>query len=235
MIILDYEKQHHKKIIDACVLALKRGKSVVYPTDTSYGLAVDAGNVMAIKKLYQIKGRNFNKPVHVVVPSLAYAKRIARWNKAAEKLAKKFWPGQLTLVLPIVGAELARPSLISGGQGQPLQKAIHRLSANTGSIGLRMPDNLIAMDLAKHLKLPITATSANVSGRADCYSAAEIIAQFQTQKYKPDIIINAGKLPKRKPSTLVRIFDDVIKVLREGPVSEKQIISLLNTKEYEKY
>jgi len=220
MVILRYKKKYHKQIIALAVKALKKGKAVAYPTDTCYGLAVDAGNVMAIKKLYQIKGRDFNKPVHVVLPSLAYAKRIACWNNAAGRLAKKFWPGALTIVLPV-----------EARRGVPL----HRLTSNTGSLGLRIPKNKIAQDLAKNLGRPITATSANVSGQADCYSADEIIGQFRKQKYKPDIIINAGKLPKRKPSTLVRIFDDVVKILRQGPISEKQIKSLLNTKEYEKY
>ena len=215
MVILDYKKKYHKQIIAAAVKALKQGKAVAYPTDTSYGLAVDAGNIKAIKKLYQIKGRNFNKPVHIVVPSMAYAKTIARWNPAANKLVKKFWPGALTIVLPV-----------EARSGVPL----HRLTSNTGSLGLRIPKNKIAHDLAKYLGRPVTATSANLSGQADCYSADDIIGQFQKQKFKPDIIINAGKLPRRKPSTLVRVVGDEIKILRQGPVSEKQITSLLNTK-----
>ena len=225
MVIIDYQKKLHKQIINACVLALKQGKVIAYPTDTSYGLAVDAGSVRAIKKLYQIKGRNFNKPLHVVVPSLAYAKRIVIWNKAMEKLSHRFWPGALTLIAVLKVS--ARGGSASGGKSKKLKV----LSANTGTIGLRMPKNNIAQDLAKNLGRPITATSANVSGQADCYSAGDIIGQFKNQKYKPDIIINAGKLPKRKPSTLVRVFDDVVKVLRQGPVTEKQILkSLRSTK-----
>lgn len=215
MIILDYSKKNHKQIIHACVAALKLGKAVVYPTDTCYGLAVDASNIKAVKKLYQIKERDFNKPVHVVVPSMANAKEIAQWNPPAIKLAKKFWPGAVTIIL----------SLKSKEQGLKL------LSANTKSIGLRMPKNQIALDLAKSLEKPVTATSANISGKPECYVIADVIAQFENKKYKPDIIINAGKLNKNKPSTLVRAFDDVIKVLREGPVSEKQILmSLRSTK-----
>ena len=71
MVILDYKKTHHQQIINSCVHALRLGKVVAYPTDTSYGLAVDATNIKAIKKLYKIKGRDFKKPVHVVVPSAA--------------------------------------------------------------------------------------------------------------------------------------------------------------------
>lgn len=207
MIVLDYAKKYHSKIISACVHALKQGKVLAYPTDTSYGLAVDAGNISAIKKLYKIKGRNFNKPVHVVMPSIAYAKKIVKWDKAADKLSRKFFPGPLTLIL----------ALKAKGVGY------RRLSANSGWLGIRLPNNDIAMDLAKYLKRPITTTSANVSGKKDCYSANDIISQFQNQKYKPDIIINAGKLPQRKPSTLVKIGHDKIEIIRHGPISKKQI------------
>lgn len=219
MVIIDYQKKLHKQIIDAYVLALKQGKVIAYPTDTSYGLAVDAGSIRAIKKLYQIKGRNFNKPLHIIVPSLAYAKRIVIWNKAMEKLSRRFWPGALTLIAVL----------------KVKNNKLKVLSANTGTIGLRMPKNKIAQDLAKYLGRPITATSANVSGQADCYSAGDIIGQFKNQKYKPDIIINAGKLPKRKPSTLVCVFDDVVKVLRQGPVTEREILNLLRNTKRTKY
>ncbi len=214
MIIIDYTKKHHKKIVDACVLALKKGKVVAYPTDTCYGLAVDASNLKAVERLYQTKGRDFNKPVHIVIPSLAYAKKVAVWNNSALKLSKKFWPGAITLVL-----ELRIKNL-----------EFRMLSGNTGSIGLRMPKNQIALDLAKYLEKPITATSANISAQPDCYRAEDILNQFKDQKYQPDIILNAGRLPKNKPSTLVRVFDDVVKILREGPVSEKQILKEVNSK-----
>ncbi len=243
MIILDYQKKYHKKIIHACVLALKQGKVLAYQTDTSYGLAVDASNISAIKKLYKIKGRNFNKPSSIVVPSVAYAKKIVRWGKIASKLAKRWWPGVLTLVLgqrakgvgasfPVLRIRLggeggSRPQSKTGAQAQPLRQTIKTLSASTGWIGLRMPKNDIALDLAKILKYPITATSANVSGQADCYSADEVIEQFKKQKYRPDIIINAGKLLKRKPSTLVKIEGKDLTILRQGPISEKQIRKLL--------
>jgi L-threonylcarbamoyladenylate synthase len=216
MIIIDYKKKNHKQIITACVHALKQGKVMAYPTDTSYGLAVDATNLKAIKRLYKIKERGFNQPVHVVVPSVTYAKKTAKWNQTAEKLITKFWPGPLTLVL----------ELRSKGQ------ALSVLSAKTDTVGVRYPNNNIALDLAKHFKKPITTTSANpsahLSGGFDSYSADDVIAQFKSKKYRPDIIINAGKLPKRKPSTLVKINNNQIKILREGAISKKQIQKALN-------
>jgi|SRR6266404_6189752 len=207
MVILKYNKQHHKQIIRSAVLALKQGKIVAYPTDTSYGLAADATNTKAVNKLYKIKGRAFNKPVHVVVPSVAYAKKIVRWNKISSALAKKFWPGAVTLVLGLKIKDLK----------------FKKLSAATGFIGLRMSNNKIALDLAKYLGVPITATSANISGFSDSYSAEQIIKQFKNKKHKPDIIISAGKLPKRKPSTIVKVDGERIEILRKGPISKKQV------------
>lgn len=203
MIEIQFRKKNHRPIIRTCISALKKGKAVVYPTDTSYGLAVDATNIRAIRKLYKIKGRKFNKPVHVVAPSVAYAKNFVRWNSTALKLAKKFWPGPLTLVLPVV-------------KGRDL--SLRRLSADTGFLGIRMPNNKIALDLSRALKHPITATSANKSGRPDCYSADDVIKQFETSRHKPDIIINAGRLPRRRPSTVVKLSGHQIEILRQGPV-----------------
>jgi len=214
MVIIHYKKSQHSQIIEGLVLALKQGKILAYPTDTSYGLAADAENFEAIRKLYRIKGRQFNKPIHVVVPSVAYAKKIVKWNKTASNLVEKFWPGALTLVLPLK---------TKGDDGYRL------LSAGNRTIGLRMPNNQIALDLAKYLKRPITATSANLSGKADTYSAKDVLKQFEKKKSQPDIIINFGKLPKRKPSTVVKITPpdplfrkegegSKIEILRQGPV-----------------
>ncbi len=210
MVILDYDKKLHKQIINACVVALKQGKVVVYPTDTCYGLAVDATNIDSIKKLYKVKGRGFNKASSVVVPSVAYAKKIVLWNKTASALVKKFWPGAITLVLKLkVESEKWKV-----------------LSAKTGFLGLRMPKYSIALDLAKKLNKPITATSANLSGMPECYSAKEVLNQFTKEKLKPDIIINAGKLKKQKPSTVAKIVNNRIQILRPGPITQKQITNV---------
>lgn len=211
MLEIHYNPKEHKEIMHACALALKKGKAVVFPTDTCYGLAVDALNVKAVKKLYTIKGRDFKKPVHVIVPSLGYAKKIVKWDKQATKLANKFLPGALTLVAKLKNQK----------------SKIKIVSAGTGYAGIRMPNNKIALDLAKYLKKPITATSANVSGLPECYTAQEIINQFEHTKFKPDILLNVGTLPIRKPSTVVKIDGGNVEVLREGPVSGKQIRKVL--------
>jgi L-threonylcarbamoyladenylate synthase len=215
MIILDYSKKNHDQIIQAVALALKHGKVVAYPTDTSYGLAVDTKNEKAVKKFYKIKERTTKKPVHIVVSSIAEAKKYAAWSKLASKLAKQFWPGKVSLVLPL----------------KFQTKILKKFSAGTNTIGLRIPDNQIAIDIVKKLGRPITATSANpsahLSGGVDSYSAEEVIQQFSKQKFQPDIIINAGKLRKTKPSTMVKInLDGSLEILRVGPVSKALILKV---------
>ena len=215
MQIIEYKKKNHGQIIRACAEALKQGKVVAYPTDTSYGLAADAENITALKRLYRIKERDFKQPVHVVVPSLVYAKKNVVWGKDAQKLATNFWPGALTLVLKIKAKE----------------KYLDLLAAKTGFLGLRLPKNLISQDLAKMLRRPITATSANpslhLSGGYDSYSGTDVVAQFKNKKYRPDIVIDAGRLPKRGPSTVLKLDQQMMQVLRPGPISEKQIIKIL--------
>ena len=217
MIIIDYKKKYHNKIVKAAVAALELGKCVVYPTDTSYGIAVDATNFDAIIRLYRIKERDINKPIHIIAPSLAKAKKIGQWNKQATQLAQKFWPGPLTLVLKI----------------KDKQQTYKLLGAKTGNIGLRMPKNTLALDLAKILGRPITTTSANpsaaASGGHDSYSAKEVLTQFRNKKHQPDIVINAGKLAKRKPSTVVKIDNHELTILRIGPITKKQIQNATNS------
>jgi tRNA threonylcarbamoyl adenosine modification protein (Sua5/YciO/YrdC/YwlC family) len=214
MIILDYTPKKHKEIIAACVHAFREGKVIAYPTDTSYGLGCDITNKKAVLKFYRIKERGFNKPVHVVVPSMAYAKSVSEWNGTATKLVKNFWPGALSIILPRKQHNM-----------ELVNKSLKRFGAGTGTVGLRMPDNRIALDLASSLGEPIPATSANPGGGYDCYKVSDIVEQFKNKKYKPDIIINAGRLPKKKPSTLVKIIENGVEILRQGPVNKKQILN----------
>ncbi len=188
---------------------------MAYPTDTSYGLAVDVRNIKAIKRLYRVKERLSRQPVHVIAPSVNYARKIVQWNKIAHKLSSRFFPGPLTLVLKLK-AKGEKFKILSGG---------------TGFLGIRVPKNKIALDLVKYLKAPITTPSANPpnsKGGYDSYSVADIVKQFANKNCQPDIIINAGKLPKRKPSTMVKIHNGQISILRRGPISETQIKNFIS-------
>lgn len=192
--------------LNQAVKVLKSGGVVVYPTDTAYGLAVDATNAKAVKKLYRLKGRDFKNPVHVIPPTRVSIGAFARISRSAQKLIDHMMPGPLTVVVP----------LKAGGQSWKL------LSAGTGTIGIRRPKHKAALDLALFLRRPITTTSANISGQPNTYSVAEVKKQFARSRYKPDFYLDGGRLKRNKPSTVVSVIGRV-KILRPGPVSEKQI------------
>lgn len=201
--------------IARAVEMLKAGKSVAYPTDTSYGLAVDATNTAAIRELYRIKERGFGKPVHVVIPSFAYASLIAKVTSPARRLFKKFLPGPFTLVLPL----------------KSRARGLELLSAGSGTIGVRMPNHPVALALVRKLGRPITTTSANpsahLSGGYDSYSARDVFEQFKHKKRQPDLILDAGQLRTRKPSTIVALIGERVTILRQGPISKKVIFQAL--------
>ncbi len=193
--------------VSEAIKVLKQGGVVVYPTDTAYGLAVDATNLKAVKKLYRLKGRGFHKPIHVIPSSKQWLIRLVINSAIAENLIKRFWPGPLTLVLPL----------------KAKGKSWQMLSAGTGTIGIRWPKHKIALELAGKLGKPITTTSANVSGKLSCYSVPEVAKQFARSVRKPDYYIDGGKLKKTKPSTVVSLDKGHVTILRLGPVSETQI------------
>jgi L-threonylcarbamoyladenylate synthase len=184
---------------------------VVYPTDTAYGLAVDATNFSAVKKLYRLKGRDFNRPVHVIFPDTAWMRRVVEIGVPALKLMNHFLPGPLTIVLP----------LRARGRSWEL------LSAKTKSLGVRLPKHPVVFELLKQLKKPITATSANLSGDKTPYSVNEVLASFKKSNKKADFYLDGGRLKKIKPSTVVLVNGNHATILREGPISRKQIATAL--------
>ncbi|MDB4939917.1 MAG: translation factor [Candidatus Doudnabacteria bacterium] len=219
MKVLTLTKSNTENLIAEAIKVLQSGGSVVYPTDTSYGLGCDALNSNAIKKLYLIKERPLRKkPMHILIPSLNWAKKYVSWNKSAQTLADAFLPGPLSLALPLKTTNTPLSTI-----------------SPEGFLGLRLPKNSFALQLVQTYKKPITATSANpsavISKGYDPYSADDVIKQFKNKKNKPDLIIDAGQLKKNKPSTFVRFSNNfTIEILRTGPISEEQIYKALQKK-----
>lgn len=200
------------QIIKEAAQLILDGGSVVIPTDTAYGIAVNALDKRAIKKLIKLKGRKEGKPFPVAIQSLLPGRQLAHFNRTALILAKKFWPGALTLVLP-------------------KKKVVpHILTVGSPKIGLRIPNLRLCFALAKKLPVPYTITSANLSGKKTPYSAKEVVKQFFGRKLKPDLILDGGKLPAVKPSTVVEVLEDKIKILRKGPINKKKILNALKKK-----
>lgn len=191
-----------KKGIAEAAEVIKAGGSVAYPTDTSYGIAVDIYNDKAVRALYQLKGRDFKKPVLVAVSDRQQAQRLVVFNKTARKLWKRFFPGKLAIVLPL----------------KTKKSSVLKLTANTGKLGIRQPDNKIVIKLIKAVGRPITSTSANVSGMPACYSIASMARQFKGRRRSLDLILDAGSLKKVRPSTIVGFDRARVTILRQGAV-----------------
>jgi len=199
MQVVKLNKLNQTVIIKQAVDVLKQGGVIVYPTETAYGLGADFLNPKAVKKVYQIKGRDFKKPLSVIVADLKMAQKLVKFNKISLKLAKKHWPGALTLVLP-------RKAIVETGF-KPVS-----------TIALRVSSSKLATAIVKKINQPLTATSANLSGKGELYSTMAVIKEFKNKKYQPDLIIDAGRLPKIKPSTIAKIEKNKLEILRQGKI-----------------
>jgi len=180
------------------VRTMKEGGVIAYPTETFYGLGADIGNAQAIEKIYAIKGRDFDKPVSIIIGSRKDLAMFARdITPAAETLMDRFWPGGITL-------------LFSASQNVP-----GKLTAKTGKIGIRLSSNPVATLLAQSLSGAITATSANRSGQKECVSIEEVMDSIGE---KLDAVIDGGRTPGGSGSTIVDVTVDPPIIVREGIV-----------------
>ncbi|MCL5239655.1 MAG: L-threonylcarbamoyladenylate synthase [Candidatus Marsarchaeota archaeon] len=187
-----------------CADALARGGIVAYPTETVYGLGVDAMNGDAVKALFAAKKRDESKPSSIAVADLDWAKKFAIFNETAELLASAFLPGPLTLV-----AEAVAPL--------PL------LSLN-GKVGVRVPSNAFAQALLRLFANPITATSANISGAGSVTRASDLDKSLLESL---DIVADIPECEYAQGSTVVDVSDGGCKILREGAISAARIEGVL--------
>lgn len=189
-----------KKIIRTAVKILKWGKLVIYPTETCYGLGCDWFNTNAIKKIYKIKKRDQKKPLPIIVSSRKMIDEYAIITPKMRKMMKKFMPGPLTIIAKT--------------------KEWVRKDKGMTSIAFRISSNPVAMSLVKSMKVPIVATSANISGEPPLYIIENVIKFF---KGNVEMIIDYGNLEKIKPSTCVDMTNGEMNVIREGPVKRESI------------
>ncbi len=186
---------------------LREGGIVAYPTETFYGLGADAFNEVAIKKLYQIKGRDLNKPISILIRDQEMLKQVANSiPPVAERLMQELWPGPLTLIFK---CRDQLPSYLTGG---------------TGKVGVRISSQLTAQRLLEILELPITATSANLSGGKSPITAQEILGSSANGI---DLILDGGKLPGQRGSTIVDLTLFPPKIVREGEIPGRVIMDFL--------
>jgi len=202
-------KFDNNQAIELAVGVIKRGWSIVYPTDTVYGLGVNALEPSDIERLFKIKKRPETKPVPIMVKDIEMAKQLAYIDARTERALREVWPGQVTVILekrPIV------PDILTAGRK---------------TVGLKIPNHHFTQLLMESLNEPITATSANLSGEPSLCSAAEIIKIFNKAYPRPDLILDAGELPPSPPSTVLDLTSSQPKITRVGPITKKDLMKML--------
>jgi tRNA threonylcarbamoyl adenosine modification protein (Sua5/YciO/YrdC/YwlC family) len=186
---------------------IKRGLLVGVPTDTFYGLAADPFNLAAVEEIYRVKGRPENRALPILVNSIEQAAILGRdLPLNFLKLAQKFWPGALTIV-------------VEASQSLPL-----KVTANKGRVALRWPNSPVACAIIEQVGSPITGTSANISGFPSCSNAQELAKQLGERL---PLILDGGDTGGRISSTIVNLNGRKWKIVREGKVSEQEIQSVL--------
>src|SRR5437660_12406120 len=179
------------------------------PTDTFYGLAADPFNLRAVERVYEIKSRSRHKPLSLLIQDVEQAEELAKpLPEEFHALAKKFWPGPLTII-------------VKAAARLPL-----KVTANTGNVAIRVPSATIPMEVIRAAGVPITATSANVSGASECTTAACVRTQLGE---RIPLIVDGGPSPRSVASTIVDLTDSAggWRILREGAIPSDELTALL--------
>ena len=198
--------------LDAAALAniartLEAGGVVCYPTDTVYGLAVNPLNQNAVERLFTLKGRDELKPILLLSNSVEMARTVSVPNVVFERVSAAFWPGPLTLVT------------------EAQDHVPDRITAGTGTIGVRWPNAAVPGQIIEAFGLPITGTSANRSGQPEIRCALDAVQQLGEDI---DIVIDGGTLGGTLPSTVLDVTADPPVLLRDGPVTFPAISRFLD-------
>ena len=198
------------KLVDQVVASLNGGNVVALPTDTFYGLAVDPVNLRAVERIYELKSRARHKPLSLLISEVAQAYELARrLDSSFDRLAERFWPGPLTIV-------------VKAGSKLPL-----RVTANTGNLALRVPEAAIPRAVVARLGLPITATSANLFGLPECTHASSVREQLGG---KIPLIVDGGPTARSVATTIVDLSGggNSWMILREGAIPTHEIALALH-------
>jgi len=201
-VVLPADNEHNLQIAREI---LSRGGVVVFPTDTVYGLGAAAFEGGAVEEIFRIKGRSQDKAIPILLSSAAEVDQVAlELNDTARRLAQRFWPGPLTIV---VAKATSVPDAVAGH-----------------SIGLRVPDHALARKLLAAAG-PLAVTSANLSGRKSPVTAADVLDQLDG---RVELVLDGGTTPGGMPSTVVDCTSGAPIILREGPVTPQAIKAALS-------
>jgi L-threonylcarbamoyladenylate synthase len=201
-------KATHPVAMRHAVDVLLHGGLVVFPTDTVYGLAVLPFNEEYIERLYIVKGRDSTRAIAVLISEVNDLDKVSNTpGDIARRLAEKFWPGPLTIV---VKRNPDLPEALSPNQ----------------TIGVRVPDHPVAMKLLQ-LTGPLAVTSANLSGSANTHTANDALAQLDGRVH---LVIDGGTSPGGIPSTVVDCTKSELVILRQGPIVKEELYAAVYTK-----
>jgi len=197
------------EVIDIAVGVLSRGGVIVYPTDSHYGLGANAMNHAAVRRIFDIKERDLSKPLPILAKNMIWVKELAYFSEKQEKILSKIWPGKVTAILP-------KKDVI-----------LDVVTASTKTIGIRIADYAFTDKLLGKFGYPIISSSANISGDEPTLNIDEIIQIFSEKRYKPDLIIDTGTLPKSEASVVIDMTTEKPKILRVGPSKPEELLKIL--------
>ena len=180
---------------------------IAFPTDTVYGLCCNAFSSEAIEKIYQLKGREHTKALIIMIPqNYDISNLVKNVSEIAKRLMQNFWPGALTIIFE---SKNILPKNATGG---------------LTTVGVRIPDNQIALELINYLNIPLCTTSANISGEQSPIYANEVLKYFDG---KLELVIDGGVCDKKIPSTICDATKEDINILRVGSISIEKIKQIL--------
>jgi len=188
---------------------IKAGQVVGMPTDTFYGLAADPLNLRAVDLIYEVKTRSRHKPLSLLIESVEQAEYLARpLPDIFYEITRKWWPGPLTII-------------VKASSRLPL-----KVTANTGNVALRLPAAMVPVEIIRAAGVPITATSANISGESECTTADGVRAQLGK---RIDLIVDGGASPREIVSTIIDMSNwGRCAILRQGAIPESDLAEYLN-------
>jgi L-threonylcarbamoyladenylate synthase len=193
---------------EKCASIVEHGGVVVFPTDTIYGIGCDPYNDAAVKRIFRIKGRDEKKPLPVLAYSAQDAEKLIALGRTGMALAKKYWPGALTIVAPITDNRIS-----------PI------VTAGSMNLAARVPANRCVLLLLKHCKY-LVGTSANLSGQKSLKSVKEVLG---SRLAGFDALLDGGAVEKGVESTIVDVAGATPKVVREGAIKAEEIYRSLET------
>lgn len=208
--IFDWQDEINEQELNKTAQVLENGGIVIFPTETVYGIGANAYNEESVRKIYEVKNRPGEKPLSILVSGIdEIGKYAIIENDIERKIINSFMPGPITIIL------------------KKKQGLFDYISSGKNTIGVRIPDNKIILEILNKLKLPLVAPSANISGMPSGVSLNDIIKDFNG---KVDVCINGGKAKLGESSTIVEVVNGEPVILRQGKITLEEIKKVLERK-----